>query len=600
MRPTQAGSFLVALLASAALAIPVAEATPKVPLHLTSGNFGDLLLYNSQSGFAFNVDYNPAASTRFDYLRSAWLPGWELTPARLNNDNLVDVFLYNPTTGAWAWEINTGSGYTEARSGTWSPGWTVFATDFNGDQFDDLFIYNRSTGAWFECLNSGGTGFSYYTGPDWLLGLDIVVGDFNGDLRKDLFTYDPLTGAWTEYFANTSTGIGFTTRGGTWSPGWKIWPVTLNSDALTDLFLYHSDTGVAYQAVSTNTTEAFRYRQESWSPGWEVHPADFNGDGLSDLFLYSAETGVWFECLTVPGGTGFSAYLRGQWSPGWQIHVTDFDGDTRSDLFLYSPALGVYFQGLTTGNGQFTYRSGAWDPDWRIASEIDRPVPLPPPPPPPLPPPPTRPFLTTASILAFGDSITTGVTSVLTSLGTSSLVASRVTTGYPERLRAELQGHYPSQTIAVENKGVPGEPAEYGKNRLSTVLTDSQDLVIILEGVNDTNAGLSASRIAGSLGVMVDTALARNKKVILSTLTPVLPGPTGLYRAGTPEQIRAVNAAIADIAASRNIVLVDMFAAFGADAALLSPDGLHPTDAGYQKMADTFANAIVRHFEVLR
>ena len=123
--------------------------------------------------------------------------------------------------------------------------------------------------------------------------------------------------------------------------------------------------------------------------------------------------------------------------------------------------------------------------------------------------------------------------------------------------------------------------------------------MIILEGVNDPNAGISVSATADALKKMVDAALAANKKVILSTLTPVVPDANGLYKTD-PGDVAAINVEIRKIAAARPIVLVDMFAAFGTNSALLSPDGLHPTDAGYQKMADTFAAAIIANFQELR
>jgi lysophospholipase L1-like esterase len=45
-------------------------------------------------------------------------------------------------------------------------------------------------------------------------------------------------------------------------------------------------------------------------------------------------------------------------------------------------------------------------------------------------------------------------------------------------------------------------------------------------------------------------------------------------------------------------VLVDVNAAFGGVAGdLIGPDGLHPTDAGHQRIAETFFAAIRGQFE---
>ena len=220
---------------------------------------------------------------------------------------------------------------------------------------------------------------------------------------------------------------------------------------------------------------------------------------------------------------------------------------------LYEPGSGVFFRCLSAGSGQFTYFGGTWDPGWRILSEIDRPVPTPPP---------ARPGYDAHANAhdtvpddgehpgVRGQRHGKGITSVLTSIGTSWLRASVQTTGYPERLQAKLRARLPNQTIRVQNQGVPGEYAIDGRYRLGSLLPSSQaDLVIILEGVNDPNAGISVSAIADALGKMVDAALAANKKVILSTLTPVVRDANGLYKTD-PGDVAAINVEIRKIAAA--------------------------------------------------
>jgi lysophospholipase L1-like esterase len=50
--------------------------------------------------------------------------------------------------------------------------------------------------------------------------------------------------------------------------------------------------------------------------------------------------------------------------------------------------------------------------------------------------------------------------------------------------------------------------------------------------------------------------------------------------------------------AAEGAVLVDLYAAFGGVAGdLIGPDGLHPSDSGHQRIAETFFTAIRGQFE---
>jgi lysophospholipase L1-like esterase len=220
---------------------------------------------------------------------------------------------------------------------------------------------------------------------------------------------------------------------------------------------------------------------------------------------------------------------------------------------------------------------------------------------------PVQPFLLTDFALGFGDSITFGVTSQWCDVGGTQVVCTGTTTGYPQRLAAKLQARYSAQTIQLQRSGVPGECASAecvdgsnltGQERLAQTLTPAHDLLILLEGVNDLNAGQPIGTIANALRQMVQSAKNAGKKVVLCTLVPHKPHEqSGMPRVDHNRWL-SLNAAIQQIAASEGIVLVNMAAAFGTDPnSLISPDGMHPNNAGYERMAQALFDHIVAHFD---
>ena len=72
-------------------------------------------------------------------------------------------------------------------------------------------------------------------------------------------------------------------------------------------------------------------------------------------------------------------------------------------------------------------------------------------------------------------------------------------------------------------------------------------------------------------------------------LATVPPEVSGGYRAGGAPYVAAYNDRLRALAASEGVTLVDVNAGFGASlTGLIAEDGLHPTQAGYTKMADIF------------
>lgn len=211
------------------------------------------------------------------------------------------------------------------------------------------------------------------------------------------------------------------------------------------------------------------------------------------------------------------------------------------------------------------------------------------------------PFLAYTKFLAFGDSITEGQDGTR-STGSTSLYEPRVIVpyerSYPGRLQESLRERYIAQLPVVDNRGRGGETTRGGRERLPEEIAALQpEVVLLLEGANDLALGDADTvpRAADNLRAMVRDAQARRVRVFLATLTPQREGGP---KAGGAELVPLLNDEIREIAVEENATFVDVYAAFGGDLSLISADGLHPTEAGFERMAEAFFEVIRRALEV--
>ncbi len=226
---------------------------------------------------------------------------------------------------------------------------------------------------------------------------------------------------------------------------------------------------------------------------------------------------------------------------------------------------------------------------------------------------PPVPVLQGTKFLAFGDSLTRGENGCDDFCAESSIQNIIPGHEYPTLLQQLLAARYTTQNVVVVESGKGGETAQQGSDRLPAELANtSPDALLLLEGVNDFHPanGRTEREVIDSLRQDIGIAKAAGvKQVFLSTLPPELED----YRRnwGLP-YLDTVNAMIRDLAAQEKVVLVDTFAALSTNPTLyissnqsIDPekypgesDGLHLTYAGRMKLAQTFADAIQKNFEV--
>jgi lysophospholipase L1-like esterase len=228
------------------------------------------------------------------------------------------------------------------------------------------------------------------------------------------------------------------------------------------------------------------------------------------------------------------------------------------------------------------------------------------------------PKLTLTRFVSFGDSITAGEDGIDGGPDTSGLCVPKVTsTGiqqrvilpdaqtYPGQLQAKLAARYATQSLSVLKRGCPGESAapptlpSPTRARFDAIVSTRQyDVVLILEGSNDLDAPSFSDPVgaaAAALRSFVTDAKSVSVRPLLATIPPMNPAGRRGHGAGMVTQL---NDRIQQIGAAENVPIVDVYAAFNGNLALLGDDGLHPNASGYAVMATAFFDVITSTFEV--
>jgi len=187
-------------------------------------------------------------------------------------------------------------------------------------------------------------------------------------------------------------------------------------------------------------------------------------------------------------------------------------------------------------------------------------------------------------IIGFGDSITSG-------RPYSDIVGGgRQGYGGYEPVLEQLLGDAGKEAY-VYNWGYGGETTPTGVNRIESVLNSQEsDYVLIMEGTNNQWYGISETTTAHDLGEMVDKCRRSGTIPILGNLTPA--------DRDTSNQIpNLYNPAIANIAQKKNVILVDHYSAVVDRWEVLNYDDVHPNREGYEAIAQTWHNTLIRQLK---
>lgn len=188
--------------------------------------------------------------------------------------------------------------------------------------------------------------------------------------------------------------------------------------------------------------------------------------------------------------------------------------------------------------------------------------------------------------IGFGDSITFG-----------SMDGPGMGVGYVPRLQALLVDNF-SDPLVV-NRGIPGEPTWEGVSRINSVIAMELGLYLLLmEGTNDiTEFDYSSETTEFNLEQMI---LSCRSFGVMPLISSVIPRAQDRWVEPYIQRTLNLNVKIQELAQQLSVTRVDNYGAFaayppglGGHEALISGDNLHPNDAGYQLMAETWESGLL-------
>ena len=192
-------------------------------------------------------------------------------------------------------------------------------------------------------------------------------------------------------------------------------------------------------------------------------------------------------------------------------------------------------------------------------------------------------------ILAFGDSLTEGERTPAF-WGSHDPGTPGVAMSYPFKLWTILTTTYTAQTIQIFNGGRGGEKVATSGARerfADSIRTYQPQLIILMHGANDIlEPTTDRVIIVNALEELIADAQARGVTVFLSTLPPQF---DGFGREVAADRVPRLNDDLRRMASAKGVTLVDVFPHITRE---MSSDGLHLTQAGNQKLADVYYEAI--------
>jgi lysophospholipase L1-like esterase len=193
----------------------------------------------------------------------------------------------------------------------------------------------------------------------------------------------------------------------------------------------------------------------------------------------------------------------------------------------------------------------------------------------------------------YGDSTIVGCTLDASAQQNSECVAGYSVAHYnqPATAQSILQAQF-GNTVTVSNHGVRGTKLSDlldGTNGITNswaaqIASSKADIVLICFGINDAGAGVTPEQFAAQMDSVVSIAKSAGKRIIIQTSNPIAISASANLRA-------IVEAEIAD-AQRLGVDVIDQYGYLSSQQGFTLPDGIHPSDAGYEIESHNQANAL--------
>jgi len=158
------------------------------------------------------------------------------------------------------------------------------------------------------------------------------MGDLDTDAKTDIGVYHNDSGLW---FGRLSTD-GSTISIGYGGAGYNPAPGDYDGDGLLDVAVYHSASGLWFIHRSSDDSDYYvGYGGSAYTPV----PSDYDGDGTTDIAVYHSSSGLWY----IRKSSDLTTYYLAFGGPDYSPVPGDYDGDGKTDIAVYHASSGLWF-----------------------------------------------------------------------------------------------------------------------------------------------------------------------------------------------------------------------------------------------------------------